>query len=511
MAHRVAHACFERYHRSRLEFVTEVADMASKPHYLESLLDEGAVIQLKRLLHDKLPSVQQTSALALGRLAHYSTELATELVTTRVLQELVHSMEAEGASVYHKRAGAYVARAVARHTAELAQCCVDAGAAAVLTACLSDQDAGVREAAARSLGVIAGHSPDLASAVVEAGALPLLAASLREPEPALKRICISTLGEIARHTPELADAVADTGLPVLLSALLAHDDASVRRQVCACLSQLAKHNVDMAELLVEAAVFPALLGLLHDSDPATQRNAAVAVREVVKHAETLAELVVKAQGVGHLVDYLHSSHGAARLPAVMALGFIAAFSESLAMEVLAGAGASAVCDALVAEPEDHVKAAAVWALGQLGRHGSEHARLLAEADCLRHVLGALLHEEASADLRDKARKALLGTLPHCAHLPALLPLLPGAPLQVQRAILAQVARVIPADAAQRRHLVSGGGLKAILALDVGGDPTVEELLDVICDAYPPEVVEFCSPDYAKTLARATFAGDAVQA
>ncbi len=39
----------------------------------------------------------------------------------------------------------------------------------------------------------------------------------------------------------------------------------------------------------------------------------------------------------------------------------------------------------------------------------------------------------------------------------------------------------------------------------------EELLDVICDAYPPEVVEFCSPDYAKTLARATFAGDAVQA
>jgi hypothetical protein len=54
MAHRVAHACFEKFHRSRLEFVTEVADMASKPHYLESLLDEGAVIQLKRLLHDKV-------------------------------------------------------------------------------------------------------------------------------------------------------------------------------------------------------------------------------------------------------------------------------------------------------------------------------------------------------------------------------------------------------------------------------------------------------------------------
>lgn len=448
--------------------------------------------------------MQQTAALALGRLAHYSTELATELVTTRVLQELVHSMRAEGATVYHRRAGAYVARAVSRHTAELAQCCVDAGAAAVLVACLEDQDATVREAAAKSLGVIAGHSAELASAVVEAGAVPLLSASLKEPEPSLKRTCIVTLCEVAKHAPELADAVCDAGVPLQLSALLAHDDARVRRQVCACLAQVAKHNVDLAELLVEAAVFPALLGLLQDADPGTQRNAAVAVREVVKHAESLAGLVSQAQGVGHLVDYLQSSHGAARLPGVMALGFMASFSETLAMDVLAGSGAAAARDALVNEPEDHVKAAAVWALGHMGRHGAEHARLLAEADCLRHMLGALVHEEASPDLRDKARRALLGTLPHCAHLPAMLPLLAPAPLAVRRAVLAQVARVVPSDAAQRRQLVSGGGLKSILALDAEGDPGVEELVDVICDAYPVEVVEFCSPGYSKTLADATF-------
>jgi 3-methyladenine DNA glycosylase AlkD len=448
--------------------------------------------------------VQQTAALALGRLAHYSTELATELVTTRVLQELVHSMKAETATIYHRRAGAYVVRAVSRHTPELAQCCVDAGAAAVLVACLEDQDAGVREASAQSLGVVASHTAELAEAVVEAGAIPLLAASLKEPEPSLKRACIVTLTELAKHAPELVEPILEASIPVQLSALLAHDDARVRRQVCACLAQMAKHTVELAEMLVEAAIFPALLGLLQDADAGVQRNAAVAVREVVKHADTLSALVVQSQGVGHLVDFMQSSLGAARLPGVMALGFIASYSETLAMDVLSGAGATAVCDALINEPEDHVKAAAVWALGQMGKHGAEHARLLAEADCLRHMLGALVHEEASGDLRAKAGRALLATLPHCTHLPAMLPLLPAAPRQVQRAVLAQVARVVPSDAAQRRQLVAGGGLKAILALETGGDAGVEELLDAISDAYPVEVVEFCSPGYSKTLATATF-------
>jgi hypothetical protein len=451
----------------------------------------------------QIPSVQQTAALALGRLAHYSTELATELVTTRVLQELVHSMETDGASIYHKRAGAYVVRAVARHTPELAQCCVDAGAAAILVRCLEDSNASVREAAAKSLGVIASHTPPLAEAVVAAGALPLLSASLKEPEPSLKRVCIATLSDIAKHTPELADAVVDVEVPVQLSALLAHDDARVRRQVCACLAQLTKHNIDLAELVIEAAVYPAVLGLLQDADPLVQHNAAIVVRETVKHAETLSVLVTESQGVGHMVDFLHSSQGSSRLPAVMALGFIASFSESLGMSVLTGGGAGVIVDVLVHEPEDHVKAAAVWALGQCGKHGTEHARLLSEGDALRHILGALVHEEASEDLRDKARRALLAVLPHCTHLPAMLPLLAVAPRPVQRALLAQFAKVVPEDAIQRRQLVAGGGLKTILSLDSGGDPGVEELVDAICDSYPVEVVEFCSPGYSKTLAEIT--------
>lgn len=42
--------------------------------------------------------------------------------------------------------------------------------------------------------------------------------------------------------------------------------------------------------------------------------------------------------------------------------------------------------ALVSEPEDHIKAACAWSLGQIGRHTPDHARALAEGDVLRHLL-----------------------------------------------------------------------------------------------------------------------------
>lgn len=54
MAARVVRNCFDRFQRARMDFVSEVADLAQKPHYLECLLDEGAVVALKKLLHDKV-------------------------------------------------------------------------------------------------------------------------------------------------------------------------------------------------------------------------------------------------------------------------------------------------------------------------------------------------------------------------------------------------------------------------------------------------------------------------
>ena len=52
MAHRVARASFERFQKARIDFATEMLDLASKPFYIDALRDEGVVRELKPLVSD---------------------------------------------------------------------------------------------------------------------------------------------------------------------------------------------------------------------------------------------------------------------------------------------------------------------------------------------------------------------------------------------------------------------------------------------------------------------------
>lgn len=47
---------------------------------------------LRPLLLDNVPSIQQSAALALGRLANYSDELAEAVVQNEILPQLVYSL-----------------------------------------------------------------------------------------------------------------------------------------------------------------------------------------------------------------------------------------------------------------------------------------------------------------------------------------------------------------------------------------------------------------------------------
>lgn len=67
-----------------------------------------------------------------------------------------------------------------------------------------------------------------------------------------------------------------------------------------------------------------------------------------------------------------------RLPGLMALGYIAAFSETLALAVIAEKGLEPLCAAVAQESEDHIRAAAAWSLGQVGRHTPDHAKAVAD-------------------------------------------------------------------------------------------------------------------------------------
>ena len=71
---------FEEYQKARITFVQKIAELASRPQNIESLHSAGVMALLRPLLLDSVPSIQQSAALAIGRLANYSEELAESVV-----------------------------------------------------------------------------------------------------------------------------------------------------------------------------------------------------------------------------------------------------------------------------------------------------------------------------------------------------------------------------------------------------------------------------------------------
>merc|ERR1712060_656653 len=282
---------------------------------------------------------------------------------------------------------------------------------------------------------------------------------------------------------------------------IGHPDAPLKRQVCSCLAQIAKHSVDLAEVVVEAEIFPRILHCLKDIDEFVRKNAATCIREIARHTPDLAKLIVNAGGVAAMVDYITEARGNNRLPGIMTLGYIAAFSETLALSVVLSKGIPPLKDALINEPEDHLKAAAAWSLGQIGRHSPEHAKFLAEADVPSRLLAVyMLQESASSkDLKDKSKKALKNIIQMCTHIPALEPLLSLAPNNILTYVCAQFAKVLPANLEAKRTFVQSGGFQKIQEIQCEPSSKLREYIDEINSHYPQDIVQYYSPNYADNL------------
>uniref|UniRef100_A0A3B4CS17 Sperm-associated antigen 6 n=1 Tax=Pygocentrus nattereri TaxID=42514 RepID=A0A3B4CS17_PYGNA len=501
MSQRQVLQVFEQYQKARTQFVQTVAELATRPQNVETLQNAGVMSLLRPLLLDTVPTIQQTAALALGRLANYNDDLAEAVVKADILPQLVYSLAEQNR--FYKKAAAFVLRAVAKHSAELAQAVVDCGALDALVISLEEFDPGVKEAAAWALGYIARHNGQLAQAVVDSGAVPLLVLCIQEPEIAVKRIAASTLSDIAKHSPELAQTVVDTGAIAHLAQMTLNPDAKLKVRETAfhvmSLGQISKHSVDLAEMVVEAEIFPAVLASLKDPDEYVRKNVTTLMREITKHTPELSQMIVNAGGVAAVIDYLGDSRGNVRLPGIMMLGYVAAHSENLAMAVVVSKGVPQLAICLVEEPEDHIKAATAWAFGQIGRHTPEHARAVAAANVLPKLLNLYLDTQSSEDLQVKAKKALKSVLQKCTYLPALEPLLYEAPSNILKHVICQFSKVLPHDSKARRLFVTSGGLKKVQEIKAEPGSALQEYINAINNCYPEEIVRYYSPGYSEAL------------
>lgn len=71
--------------------------------FIMQLLPAGVMSLLRPLMLDVVPSIQQTAALALGRLAEHSDALAEAVVTEDILPELIRSLGQQNVSAFREK------------------------------------------------------------------------------------------------------------------------------------------------------------------------------------------------------------------------------------------------------------------------------------------------------------------------------------------------------------------------------------------------------------------------
>ncbi|XP_012283580.1 sperm-associated antigen 6, partial [Orussus abietinus] len=488
---------FSQYQKARITFVQTVADLASRPHNVECLERAGALDLLKPLLSDVMPSVQHTAAVALGRLANHDSKMAQAVIRRNVIPKLLKGIEKQ--NKFYKKAALFVLRALAKHSPEMAGIVVQSGGLEATVTCLEDFDPGVKEAAAWALGYIARDNKDLAQTIVNVGAVPLLVLCLQEPELYLKQISASALCDISKHSIELAQTVVDAGAIPFLVKAISNSDPKLKRQAFTALGSIAKHSIELAEILVEAEIFPDVLLHMAHPDELVNRAAAILTREICKHTLELAQLVVNTGGIGALLKLIQVSNSSTRLPAIIALGYIAGHSDQLATAVIGSEGVTQLALVLQDETEDHMRAVTAWAIGQIGKHTSEHAKAIALANIFPVLLKMYSDPRSSEDLKAKCKATLKQVMQKCMHIEALEPLLQDAPPNILKYILGQFSKILPNVPRARRLFVTTGGLKKVQELEAEPGSALHEYITIINCCFPEEIVRYYSPGYPDTL------------
>lgn len=96
-----------------------------------------------------------------------------------------------------------------------------------------------------------------------------------------------------------------------------------------------------------------------------------------------------------MIDFLNETKDSNRLPGIITLGYVGAYNEKSAFTIIEGKGIPALKDSLIQIPDDLVKGAASWALGQIGGHSRTHANALAAEEVLTHLLAVYIYNNST--------------------------------------------------------------------------------------------------------------------
>jgi hypothetical protein len=169
------------------------------------------------------------------------------------------------------------------------------------------------------------------------------------------------------------------------------------------------------------------------------------------------------------------------------------------MSVIQAKAINQLRDALQNEPHQHIKCAACYALGHVGRHSPKHAKEVSDANVLSLMLYYYMDPNSSDDLKLKAKNALKKIIDNCSNLSALEPLLHVAPKNIMKHILQQYIKYLKGNTTEMKNFAQNGGLQKLQEIKNKVDPKLQTLIGEINGYYPAEIVKYYSPDYAADL------------
>ena len=487
---------FQENQKNKISFVQKIAELSQNPKNIESLKAAGVMQELRPLLTDQNPSVQQITALAIGRLANYSEDLSESIIQNDIITQLISSLSNQNR--FYKKSACFVIKSVAKHNPQLADDVIKCGALNPLVLCLEEFDPSVKESAALALGFIAKHNTSLAHQVVEARAVEKLMMCILEPEVSLKRASALALSYISQHSEQLAQPVAECGLEKI-TFFLNYNDTQLKRNICQLLGNITKHSVDLAnQVLHKLKNVSQLLNCLKDPDDIVRKNASYCVCEIVNKSPENAKLISNSGGASIIVDYITNIKGDPRLYGILSLGFISAYSQELAMIVIKSKAINQLRDALQNEPHQHIKAASAYALGHIGRHSPIHANEVCNANVLSLLLFYYVDPKSNDDLKEKCKKSLKKIIDSCENLKALEPLIPLAPEKILKHILQRFVVCLKDNKEAKKNFVNGG-LQKLQEIKVKASGPIQQLISDINSYYDDAIVKYYSPDYASNL------------
>lgn len=145
---------------------------------------------------------------------------------------------------------------------------------------------------------IAKHSAELAQVVVDAGAVPFLAPLIQHSDGKLKRQVCGALAQIAKHHVDLAEVVVEgEGVFPKIFLCLKDSDAVVRKNAATCIREIAKHTPELAQLIVSQGGHAAIVDYITKAKGPARLPGIMTLGYIGAFSETLARAIILKQGI----------------------------------------------------------------------------------------------------------------------------------------------------------------------------------------------------------------------